>query len=400
MKKVRFAFILSAAGAAFALISGCGSYNSNTASTTPTTQPTAAKRAFLVNEFNNQVDVINSATDVPTGNTLAVGADPTSIIVMSNKKSLVHSSTGEMIRLDDATESTDGTINSFPGPTESIVTTPDGLFAYAAIPSLGVVSKMDLTATTVTSIPSAAPLLPGVRHLAITHNGNTILAFSDNSDTITFIDRTNSDAISTPLVPIAGSRPYTALFSSDDSTAYILNCGAECGGTAASITVVNMSTKTITVSKSVRAATVAVMDATNLYVAGTDVTTNLGRLDVMNLSSLTVAPVATPISDGLHTTMALAANNKLYIGSKACTNSGGECLSVYNTSSGTAAILAGNAANPASGDVSAITPIVGRTVVYVIQGGTLTIYDTGTDTPQATQISIIGKVSDVKEVDN
>ena len=174
----------------------------------------------------------------------------------------------------------------------------------------------------------------------------------------------------------------------------------ECGGVAASIAVVNMSTKTITNTFHVRAATVAVTDSTNLYVAGTDPATNLGRLDVMNLSSFAVTPVATAISDGLHTTMALAANNKLYIGSKACSNSGGQCLSVYNTSSGSAAILTGNSTYPAVGDVTAITPIVGRSVVYVVQNGLLVIYDTATDAPQATQLTLTGKVVDVKEVDN
>jgi hypothetical protein len=404
LKKARQALILCAVGSAFALFLGCGSYNGGSTSTTPATQPTATKRAFLLNEFGGVIDVINSATDMPTGNTLSAGGAPTSIIVMSNKKSIVHSSTGEIVLIDDATESVVGTVNSFPGATESIVPSKDGLFAYAAIPSLGEIAKMDLTTQAVTAIPAAAGL-PGVRHLAITHNGNTILAFSDNTEQVARIDRTQSDKVTNPFVTLpTGSRPYTALFSSDDTTAYILNCGVECGGTVpASIVVVNISDLTnpvITANKSVRAATVAVMDNANIYVAGTDVTTNLGRLDVMNLSSLAVTPVATPISDGLHTTMALAANNKLYIGSKACTNSGGSCLSVYNTSSGTAAIVSGNAANPAIGDVTAITPIVGRPVVYIIQGGTLTIYDSSTDTPQAGQIFISGKVSDVKEVDN
>ncbi len=403
MKKARQALILCAVGGAFALFLGCGSYNGGSTSTTPATQPTATKRAFLLNEFGGVIDVINSATDMPTGNTLSAGGAPTSIIVMSNKKSIVHSSTGEIVLIDDATESVVGTVNSFPGATESIVPSKDGLFAYAAIPSLGEIAKMDLTTQAVTAIPAAGGL-PGVRHLAITHNGNTILAFSDNTEQVAFVDRTNSDAVTAPLTLPPGSRPYTALISSDDSTAYILNCGVECGGTVqASIAVVNISniaSPTITANVPVRAATVAVMDSTSLYVAGTDVTTNLGRLDVMNLSSLAVAPVATAISDGLHTTMALAANNKLYVGSKACTNSGGKCLSVYNTSSGAASLLSGNASNPASGDVTAITPIAGRPVVYIIQGGTLTIYDSSTDAPQATQILITGKVSDVKEVDN
>jgi hypothetical protein len=300
--------------------------------------------------------------------------------------------------IDNATETVEGTVNSFPGPSESIVATPDSLFAYAAVPSLGKVYKMDLTTQVVTAIPADPALLPGVRRIAITHNGNTILTFSDSNDSVSFIDRTSSDAVSTPLTGF--DRPYTAIFSSDDSTAYVLNCGAECGGVAASIAVVNMSSKTITRTVPVRAATIAVADSTNLYVAGTNPATNVGSLDVMNLSTFAVTPVATAISDGLHTTMALAANNKLYIGSKACSNTGGQCLSVYNTSSGSATILTGNSTYPAVGDVTAITPIVGRTVVYVIQNGLLVIYDTSTDAPQATQLTIIGRVVDVKEVDN
>ena len=50
---------------------------------------------------------------------------------------IVHSSNGSLVELDDATETLLGTVNSFPGPTESIVPSQDGLFAYAAIPSIG-----------------------------------------------------------------------------------------------------------------------------------------------------------------------------------------------------------------------------------------------------------------------
>ena len=107
--------------------------------------PSAAKRAFVVNQFNNVVHVIDSAKDVATGATLQVNSASDSIIVMSNKKSIVHSANGSLVEFDDATETLLGTVNSFPGPTESIVPSQDGLFAYAAIPSVGKISKMDLT---------------------------------------------------------------------------------------------------------------------------------------------------------------------------------------------------------------------------------------------------------------
>jgi hypothetical protein len=388
-----------------AIISGCGNYDTTTP---PVSQPTATKRAFVVNQFNNVVDVIDSAKDLPTGATLQVNQNSDSIIVLSNKKSIVHSIGGNtLVELDNATETLLGTVNSFPGVTDSIVPSQDGLFAYAAIPNLGKISKMDLTTQALTSIPAdtATPaLIPGVRHLAITHNGNTILAFSDNSNDINFVDRTNSDVLLAPLVDARLDRPVTALFSSDDSTAYVLNCGAECGDTTvgahASIAVVNMATRTITASVPVRAATAGLINGTTLYVAGSNPSLPLGQLDVVNLTSLAPAmAVATPISDGKHTRMALAANNKLYIGAQACSASNGNCLSVYNTSSGAASIVAASSIVP-SGDVTAVTPIVGRNVVYVIQNGQLVIYDTSTDLPQATQIFIPGRVSDVKEVDN
>jgi hypothetical protein len=230
----------------------------------------------------------------------------------------------------------------------------------------------------------------------MTKNGNTILAFSDNSDSVAFIDTTKSNAITT----VGGfNRPYSALISSDDSKAFVLNCGLECGGSAAGVAVVDLTSKAITSTVPLKAATIAVADSSNLYVAGTDVSSHTGILSVMSLSSLS-SPTTQTISDGLHTTMALASGNKLYIGSKACSNSGsagGQCLSVYDISkpSTPATIISG-----AIGDVQAITPIKDRTVVYVIQNGLLKVYDTATDTPQATPtILVTGKVIDVKEVD-
>jgi len=52
---------------------------------------------------------------------------------------------------------------------------------------------------------------------------------------------------------------------------------------------------------------------------------------------------------------------------------------------------------PQSGDVTGIAPILGRNVVYVVQGGQLGIYDTTKDKLQATQITLVGQLSDVKQ---
>jgi hypothetical protein len=103
----------------------------------------------------------------------------------------------------------------------------------------------------------------------------------------------------------------------------------------------------------------------------------------------------------------MAPNNQLFIGSRTCTNviaagttPGRGCLSVLNTGGGTVYTAAQN------GDVTGIQPILNRTVVYVCEGGILTIYDTALDLgnhrqlqPQKTQVTISGQAVDVKLVD-
>ena len=68
-------------------------------------------------------------------------------------------------------------------------------------------------------------------------------------------------------------------------------------------------------------------------------------------------------------------------------------LSILNTSKSTVVVP------PLLGDVTGIQPINRRSVVYVVQNGELSIYDTTTDKLQTTQVDVIGQAVDVKEVD-
>jgi hypothetical protein len=54
---------------------------------------------------------------------------------------------------------------------------------------------------------------------------------------------------------------------------------------------------------------------------------------------------------------------------------------------------------PVNGEVTGIQPISRRTVVYVVQGGQLSIYDTTTDKLQKTQVDIVGQAVDVLQID-
>jgi hypothetical protein len=96
--------------------------------------------------------------------------------------------------------------------------------------------------------------------------------------------------------------------------------------------------------------------------------------------------------------MALGSDNRLFIGARTCNNVTSGCLSIFNTSSGSAVI------GTPKGDVTGIQPITGRSVVYVAEGGELRIYDTTKDAETTsvtshTAIDIVGKAFDVKAID-
>jgi hypothetical protein len=119
------------------------------------------------------------------------------------------------------------------------------------------------------------------------------------------------------------------------------------------------------------------------------------------------------ITDGYHNRIAMAANGQLFIGARTCTEivapipppAGAEvrgCLSIYNTLSTPVgnAPAGGVLIPPANGDATGLQPIPTRQVVYVVQGGSLDIYDATTDALQETQITnVVGQFIDVKTVD-
>src|SRR5439155_12669539 len=196
--------------------------------------------------------------------------------------------------------------------------------------------------------------------------------------------------------------PVWAAFSDDESTAYVLNCGPECGGTTASVTLLDMNSNLVGPSIPVDAGTYGLLSGNTLYVAGTKpgantcagsttptLATTCGEISVVDLVSSTVTATAT-ITDGYHNHMEMGANNQLFIGARTCTNinvasnggTSGEvrgCLSIFDTAKATVVIP------PKIGDVTGIQPINRRSVVYVALNGNMSIFDTTTDKLQPTQ---------------
>jgi hypothetical protein len=394
--------------AAIALLLSCGASYSNTPVTGNGTTSGIKKRAFVSNNFQNQLDIVNAANDTvnsiltqnPNGtttsvlaNTITTGTGPAQIVLTADKTlTLVFDQgTNTIDVIVNATEVASGQI-PLPAATESFVVAPDNATVYAAVPNValsglpsGAVEVLSATSVTLTNtIP-----VPRAQRLVLSHNGNKLLVFADGVDRMWVVDT----AAKTATAVTGFDRPVSGVFSTDDTKAYILNCGPECGGTAAKVTVLDMATNTPGASVAVSAATVGLLDSSgNLYVAGT--AAGGGKLDVVSSSNLTVSKSGVAISDGTHTIMKLAANGKLFVASRTCSSTVQGCLSIFDTAAGSVVTSA-----PGNGDVTGIEPVSSRSVVYVIEGGELVIYDSTTSKPQTTQIDIVGKALDVRVVD-
>jgi len=404
-------------------------------------------RAFISQDINAGslgVQIIDAAKDVRANVApISAGAQPGLMVVTPNRvQTLVFSAADSKLTLiSNAGEGASAQI-TLPGFTESFVVSPDSLTAYVAVPtapvvsqSPGVVEAINLNTGGITAgiscppagqIPpvcvSLPPLSAGLnlpyRFLSISHSGTRLLAFSDNSNVVAVITPSNIGTINPVVTFVDGfDRPVTAFFSGDDNTAFVVNCGAECGGTQASVQTLNLAPNSPVagVPVDVPAASFATLSGTTMYLAGTPVpaspctgqttaATSCGLVTVFDLTSMTVTKSEIIITDGYHNSMALGANGQLFIGAHSCTEiipaippppdaEVRGCLSIYNTLTDAVVIP------PANGDVTGIEPISNRHVVYLAQGGELQIYDTTTDKLQPTQIDISGEVIDVKTVD-
>jgi len=420
---LKTALVLLVLLSASALWLSCGS-SSGTTTTTP-----LPFRVFLTQDVSggnviSGVQIINAQKDVLlTTALISAGTTPGIMVVTpSRAQTLVFSGADNQLSFISNSQQTNTSTLTLPGSTESIVVSPDSSTAYVAVPAASIVGQQPGAVEVINLFSGAITAeiaVPAVHHLSIDNSGNRILGFSDNSDSVAVITPSNIGTGNPVVTLVAGfDRPVWAYFSSDDNTAYIVNCGAKCGGAQASVQKLDLTTDPPTPSTPapVPAATVALVNGTTMYLAGTPVpaspctgqttqATSCGLLTIFDLTSMTVTNASDiVITDGYHNRIALGANGQLFVGAHDCTEiippipppQGAEvrgCLSIVNTQ--TAAVVI----PPANGDATGLQPIAKRNVVYVVQGGELQIYDTTTDKIQKTQIDISGEAIDVKSVD-
>jgi len=290
--------------------------------TNPATGTTSGitKRAFISNQFNAAVDIVNAATDQLSTHRIIIDANPTVMTLSPDRKTTLAFASGAN-RLDVISNSSEiqGGSLQLAEATESFFYLPDNRTVMVAVRNSGVVITWDTTAGATIAIPA-----PNARWIVQSPDGKTVLAFADDSSNKVYIIDTTA---SPPTVSnVAGfDRPVWAVFSSDGSKAYVMNCGPECGGTAAGVQVLNLPAKTLGALQAVPGATHGLLNGTTLYVAGTPPGTpclnnvnqsRCGSISTVDVSSGLGAVASFEINNGYHDHMLLGPNNKLFVGAE------------------------------------------------------------------------------------
>ena len=331
---------------------------------------------------------------------------------------------GSLTTINYGTEASAGPLGTTSALATSVAVTADAQRVYATQEVTGQLVVYD------TAIGAQYALnLPNVYKVAVNQGDTVALAMVRNSNTLYRVVKLNANAPEPPgfvdcqpyvlpvycVVPVPGTydRPVDAYFSLDGNTAYVLNCGPECGGTTAGVTLLQEGQLTIyTIPTSVPypsavtgslavpgGVTTALSDGTTLYVAGQQLQPDglyAGVLSTINQSTNTVTG-AYSISDGYHSKLLFGDDNTLWIGAQQCAN--GEraklgqnynCLTRFDTSALAAQIVP--AATPGStttvpypnenndqyyyGSLTGLCWVQGLHKVYTAYGGQVHAFNT------------------------
>jgi hypothetical protein len=389
------------------------------------------------------------------------GALPISIQNMPEEQigAVYGSGDGSFTTINYAKESTGGSVKGLSGPSSSIFVTRNQIYVVAANQAAHI-----LTVVNQSTGAGAALGLPGVYRVSVNPGGSTAFAFVQNSNYLYYLRQLTAEQTvsysggsstwpkaaidcepqNAPLwclfqaqspdhmdttgnsygAPLVFDRPVKAVFSSDGGTAYVLNCGPECGGSVASVTPIPVSSMifltgqqsgTLPTQAALTSSTIpipggasnALVTSSTLYVVGQQLLPDglfTGNLTTVNLSN-NAASGPTSISDGAPgavSRMILADDNTLWIGMTKCNN--GEryakglpygCLTMYNTANNSVTML-----EPYLGDATGIADVEGLHKVYVAQGGQVYIFSTADGSSINNQyVTVTGTAWDVAYLD-
>jgi len=384
---------------------------------------------------------------------------------------------GSLVPVSYAKETSSGG-SGLNGLSSSVFMTRNQNFVFAASQSAHILTVVDHTNG------GSYPLsLPGIYRVSVNPGGSMALAFVENSNYAYYPVKLSSaqttnysggpttwplgavdcepqnapgwclfqaldpSSTSAHIVPLVFDRPVKAVFSSDGGTAYVLNCGPECGGSKASISIlpvapmiflVGQGSGTLPSNATLASSNVAIpggasnalVTSSTIYVVGqcaaaSTLTSNeepqcaagpptqnslfTGMLTVLSLptgatSGITVSN-SIPISDGAPgavSRMLEADNNTLWIGMTKCNNGVRAanslpygCLTMFNTSTNSVTML-----EPYLGDATGIAAVTGLNKIYTAEGGQVYIYATTDGTAIDNQyVTVTGTAYDVAYMD-
>jgi hypothetical protein len=406
------------------------------------------------------------------------GALPISIQSMPEEQfaAVYGAGDGSFTLADYANEKTSGSVGGLPGLSSSIFITRTKSYVFAASQAAHMFTIVNQGG----SGPAGITLgLPNVYRVSVNPGGSVAMAFVQNSNYVYYprqlttaqsegfsggpstwpkaavdcepqnapiwclFQMQSPDAIDSTGnyygQPLVFDRPIKAVFSADGSLAYILNCGPECGGNKASISVVPVAPLIYLLGQQsgilpcnlpangtcpdTKAAPMvnipipggasnALVDSSTMYVVGQEPQTINGQtlfggnLTVVNLASNTAgSPVA--ISDGqpgATSRMLEADDNTLWIAMTNCTAGvryatnpagGYGCLTMYNTSTNKVVLL-----EPYIGDATGIAAVTGLHKIYTAEGGQVYIYSTVDGSSIDNQyVTVTGTAYDVAYMD-
>jgi hypothetical protein len=361
------------------------------------------------------------------------GADPITIQNMPEEQAgaVYGAGDGSYALLNYAGEKQSTTV-SLPGASSSVYISRDQRYIFAANQTAHTLTVQDRVLGA-----SYGLNVPNVYRVSINPSGSAALVFVQDSNSVYSIyklqtnQKTPANAVDCEpqnlpvycVLPVPGTfdRPTKAVFSPDGTTAWVLNCGPECGGKQASVSFLPVAgiiiqsgapvppgaPTAVTATVPVPGGTTdAIANGSLLYLAGQKLQPDgffAGVLSILDTNAKAVTGNYS-IADGTHLKMLFGDDNTLWIGSQLCTQ--GEryhlgattdlgCLTMFNTSSNSVTMI-----DSYKGDATGIAAVTTLHKVYTAEGGQVYIYNTTNGASlDNSQVTVVGTAYDVAYMD-
>lgn len=344
-----------------------------------------------------------------------------------------------------------------PGTTSAYIT-DDFRYLYSVSPTVTHNSAGYLTVLRAADGTAAQIPLPGATKLApspgAVSGSSSLLIFAANANPdsnnvyqLVGVGQNSEYDCTQQLIPvdtagnaIAFDKPINAVYSSDGTSAFVLDCGPECGGTTSGISVLNIAqlaagaaaayqprtgcnidpaytpgpfnvtVQNIAVPGGV---TAALQLGNTLFLVGQMMQSNgeLGGM-VTALNLLTLTQQSFRIGDGNHFRMRLGDNNTLWIAARNCSDgyqaaTGGStgCITMVpytQDASGSTYTVNGSGIviEPGQGSAAGLAPITGYNKIYTVEGPAVYIYSTVDGTPISNvNVQVAGTPQDIAFID-